>query len=65
VSFAAKYTGRCNAGDCAYGDHKINQGDEIDYFDDELMHVECAKRAEREDYPICHECWQYHKGECL
>lgn len=65
TTFTAKYSGRCNSGDCDYGDNRIRQGDEVDYFDDELMHASCARRAQREDPPCCPSCWQYHRGECL
>lgn len=64
-TFTAKYSGRCNSGDCDYGDNRIRQGDEVDYFDDELMHASCATRARRADAPCCPNCWQYHRGECL
>jgi hypothetical protein len=65
MSFAAKYSGYCNSGSCNYEDNRIHQGDEVAYFDDELMHVECAKKATRDDYPCCRKCFQYHRGECL
>jgi hypothetical protein len=64
VSFTARYSGLCNNSDCSYGDRRINEGDEVDYFEDFLMHVECVKHAQREDSPYCVKCWQYHRGEC-
>lgn len=64
MSFTAKYSGRCNSGDCSYGDQQIRPGDDVDYFDDELMHAACARYAKRTDPPCCPYCWQYHRGEC-
>jgi hypothetical protein len=66
MSFAAKYTGRCHNDDCGYDDNRIWEHDEVDYFDGELMHTNCATPARRDaDRPICPDCWQYHQGECL
>ena len=64
MSFAAKYSGWCNSADCDYGDARIREGDEVDWFDNMLMHVSCAKRAQRQEPPLCPACWQYHRGEC-
>lgn len=64
MSFAAKYSGRCDSDPCRYSDGIIREGDEVEYFDDELMHSECAKNARRGDPPRCPKCWLYHRGEC-
>jgi hypothetical protein len=65
VSFQARYPGRCTADDCDYGDHQIREGDEITYVEDEIMHESCASRARRREPPLCVNCFQYHRGECL
>ncbi|CQD03688.1 hypothetical protein BN000_00622 [Mycobacterium europaeum] len=62
-TFTAKYGGRCNSGDCDYGDH-ISPGDEVEYVDDDLMHTACASRARRYP-PLCNACFEHHRGECL
>ena len=64
MSFSAKYSGRCMADDCNYGDHRINVGDDCEYVDDEVMHAGCATRYRAGKVPLCGSCWQYHKGEC-
>ncbi|RFZ41380.1 hypothetical protein DAVIS_02649 [Mycobacterium marinum] len=63
MSFSARYDGRCASTDCDYGDH-ISPGDDVEYIDDELMHVACATRARRGAGQLCHACFQYHRGEC-
>lgn len=64
MSFSARYAGRCMSDDCNYGDNCIAIGDDCDYFDDEIMHTECAARARRGEPPMCNNCWQHHRGEC-
>ncbi|AXN43444.1 hypothetical protein MM1218R_01496 [Mycobacterium marinum] len=63
MSFSARYDGRCASTDCDYGDH-ISPGDDVEYIDDELMHVACATRTRRYP-PLCHSCLTHHRGECL
>lgn len=41
--FEAAYPGRCAA--C---DDEINEGDEVTYDDNELVHVECADNVQEE-----------------
>lgn len=64
MSFEARYPGSCASEDCRYGDGRIREGDEVEYHDDELMHLECAKAARRGDPPLCRKCITYHRGEC-
>lgn len=64
MSFAAKYAGSCASDECRYGATLIDIGDEVDYHDDELMHVACAAAARRGDPPLCKACFTYHRGEC-
>jgi hypothetical protein len=65
MSFQAKYAGYCNAEDCSYGDTQIRPGDQVEYLDDQLMHVECAAHQRRGHGPLCPNCFQEHRGECL
>lgn len=44
--FNAKYGGWCQHNDC-YKNNEIEQGDGCEYFDGELMHMRCARAAER------------------
>lgn len=44
--FNAKYSGRCAHDDC-YKRNEIEIGDGCEYFDSELMHMRCARAAER------------------
>lgn len=62
--FNARYGGRCSLDDCEKRGI-IEIGDVVQYSDDELMHLRCARRTERgETAPLCDKCWCYHKGEC-
>jgi hypothetical protein len=61
-TFAARYPGRCPAGD------PIEPGDEVTYVDEQLAHAVCAEneqRAERAEPSVCPSCWTVHRGECL
>lgn len=63
MSFIAKYDGQCGNPDCTSG--VIERGDEVAYYDDELMHVGCADRQRRTDLaPYCDYCHLHHRGEC-
>jgi hypothetical protein len=62
MTFTAKYSGHCNADDCAYGDRQIRQGDSVAYVDDELCHALCVKRCDR--MTPCPSCGLQHRGEC-
>lgn len=44
--FTAKYGGTCQAIDC-YKRNIIEQGDCCQYFDNDLMHMRCARATER------------------
>jgi hypothetical protein len=43
MSFQASYDG-----DCPECPEDILEGDEVEYYDDVLMHVECAREAKEE-----------------
>lgn len=63
MTFMARYDGACGSEDCTSG--RIEAGDEVEYQDDELMHVGCAARARRGSLPpLCNACWIHHNGEC-
>lgn len=72
MSFIAKYTGWCAAPDCAYGDRRINAGDECVYTDDEIVHAACANTATvyndrltvARQAPLCDTCHLQHNGDC-
>lgn len=51
--FDAKYPGPC-AAECGPG---IRPGDTVEYTDDGLMHVECARAPEPKQPDICAVCW--------
>jgi hypothetical protein len=65
MNFEAKYSGRCAAESCNYGDGQIREGDDVEYQDDELMHRECAASTRRGEPPLCKSCFTHHRGECL
>jgi hypothetical protein len=64
VSFEAQYEGRCPAGDA------IEPGDEIEYFDDQVVHTDCLafvrSRARRDEKTreVCTTCWLLKPCEC-
>jgi len=64
MSFPARYGGKC-AADC---DRRIFAGDEVEYVDDQLVHVGCvpAPDVEKEPRPVCPTCFQEIalSGEC-
>lgn len=63
MSFAAKYKGRCAYDECSF--NTIDPGDDVEYVDDELMHVGCAQRLRNNTkVPLCDDCGLYHRGEC-
>lgn len=65
MSFIAKYDGRCASDECNSG--AIERGDEVEYLDDELMHVGCASRERRgtnQIPPYCTDCGLHHRGAC-
>ena len=45
--FNAKYGGTCMYRDC-YKRNEIELGDGCEYYGDDLMHMRCARAAERE-----------------
>lgn len=64
MTFTARYRGTCNSDNCRY-DTRIREGDDVDYYNGELMHRECANAASRDaDTPRCTTCFTYHRGEC-
>lgn len=62
--FTARYDGACALPACErHGE--IEQGDAVQYQDDELMHLACARRVRRDQAePLCGECFCYHSGGC-
>ena len=62
-AFTAKFEGHCL--DC---DGRINVGDQVQYDEDAVVHVDCdpipdidaPRRTERQ----CPQCWLVHAGEC-
>jgi len=53
VSFTAKYTGTC-AADCGY---RIREGDQVEYVEDQLMHVDCPDAIAPITRAVCPECF--------
>lgn len=65
MGFEAKYRGRCPADDC----DGIEPGDQVEYSDGVLGHVDCAAaEATRVEPPVeepCTDCFLIHKpGLC-
>jgi hypothetical protein len=46
--FNARYAGTCASDDC-YKHNEIEQGDGCEYYKGDLMHMRCARAAERAD----------------
>lgn len=62
ATFEAKYNGRC-AADCGW---PIQEGEQVAYVDDQLVHADCARDASlRKPEPvICSTCWLTKPCEC-
>ena len=67
--FAAKFAGRCHAGD------RIDVGDEVQFVNTPraeqsvLVHVGCAEQVDQssppaDSAPYCPACFCFHHGEC-
>ena len=54
MDFPALYPGKC-AADCGW----INPGDDVEWVDGHLVHVECMPEpeVERKPRPVCPECF--------
>jgi hypothetical protein len=65
MAFEAKYQGRCASSHCRYGDNEIRAGDDVEYYNDELMHRECANSTRKGEPPFCKDCNTFHRGDCL
>lgn len=53
MSFRAKYNGVCG-NDCG---ERIHEGDEVEYVEHVLVHVDCAPAPEPEPRPVCPTCF--------
>jgi hypothetical protein len=58
MPFTAQYPGTC-----AGCEDKINEGDLVNYVDDELEHVVCPQ-PKRALGQVCARCMTIHTGEC-
>jgi hypothetical protein len=67
MSFQAKYAGYCHI-----GEHRIHEGDQVQYDEDgKVIHVDCADQppvdhdAPGRNERNCPECFTIHAGECF
>ena len=66
MSFKAMFEGDMCPTDCG---QRIHVGDEVQYVDGELMHVECAPKLSKYDmHPgetVCPDCYQIRPCRCV